>query len=229
MTLDELIYDIREIKNALEDDSDLRDEWLLYKINAYRSILIPEQYRLEPVINPAWLQSLPMFSFTMADAADDPSITVNSITLGRAELPAVVFLPEDQGLYRLSGSGGIIGFEQTDFDTLVMKAVIKEEMPRNFGYYARVGNFAYVYPYIMEGKAIVIAEDPTSIQVHTGTAFRDFALTDEYPLDGKTAQAIVLQILTVDLKLDQQSVVDIINDSQDQLNIMKDAVVPKRD
>lgn len=237
MTIESIIYDLKEIKNALEDDTHLEDSWLLYKINSYRAVMIADQFRLDPVIDPSWLQTSEMFKFTRADAADDPSIVVNSITLGRAIIPPVVSLPEDQGLNRLSGSGGIIGFEPTDFDTLVMKALVKEELQRGYGYYSRVGLFVYVYPYLMEGKAIVIAEDPTSIKINDGTSFRDFRPfydkgnqldADQYPLDAKTAQAIVLQILTVDLKLNEQSISDVVNDSQDQLKIMKDAVTPQK-
>lgn len=228
MTLEEIIYDLKEIKNALEDDTDLQDDWLLYKINNYRAILIAEQYRLEPVIDPIWLQPIAKFNFTKTDAADDPVISVNSITLGRASLPAVVSLPDNLGLNRLSGSGGIIGFEPTDFDSLVMKAVIGAKPEANYGWYAPLGSFAYVYPYVMEGKAIIIAADPTSVQIYTGTVYRDFLVTDPYPIDAKLVQAIVIQILTVDLKLNEQSISDVVNDSQSQLRIMKDAVVPQK-
>ena len=222
MTIEDIVYDIIEIKAALEDDSDLDETWLLMKINNYRSVMIAQQYALEPVIDPMWLQSTVKFDFVKADAADDPAIDVNSITLGRAIIPAVVSLPEDLGFYRLSGSGGIIGFEPTDFDTLVMKALIKEQIHRNYGYYARIGTFLYVFPYIMEGKAILIAEDPTSIKIYDGTSYRDAVATDPYPVDAKTAQMIILQILTNDLKFYEQAVSDVVNDAQMNLRIMKD-------
>lgn len=222
MTIEDIVYDIIEIKAALEDDSDLDETWLLMKINNYRSIMIAQQYAANPVIDPAWLQPTAKFDFVKADAADDPAIAVNSITLGRAILPAIVSLPEDIGFFRLSGSGGIIGFEPTDFDTLVMKALIKEPMHRNYGYYARIGTFVYVFPYIMEGKAIIIAEDPTSVKIYDGTSYRDAIVTDPYPVDAKTAQMIILQILTNDLKFYEQAVTDVVNDAQTNLRIMKD-------
>jgi len=222
MSIEEIIYDVKEIKSALEDDTDLEDIWLLFKINNYRASLISESYRIEPEISPAWLQRTGKFTFTKTDAADDPSIVVNSITLGRASLPEVVTLPEDLGLNRLSGSGGIIGFEPTDFDTLVMKALVKEEIHRNFGYYARIGTFLYTYPYIMEGAAVIIAENPMDVQVLDGTAFRDRVFTDPYPLDARLAQAVIMQILTKDLKLNDQAITDVVNDAQSNLRIMKD-------
>jgi len=222
MTIEEIIFDVMEIKGAIEDDRELDETWLLMKINDYRAILINQQYSLYPVIDPAWLQSIPMFDFTKTDAADDPSITVNSITLGRAICPSVVSLPDDLGFNRLSGSGGIISFEPTDFDTLIMKALVKEEIHRNYGYYARVGQYIYVFPYVMEGKAVIIAEDPTDIQILDAGVYRDQVASDPYPLDAKTAQAVILQILTNDLKLNDQAITDIVNDAQTSLKIMKD-------
>jgi hypothetical protein len=192
------------------------------KINNYRAIMINQQYALYPVVDPAWLQPTAKFDFVKADSADDPAIEVNSITLGRAIIPAVVSLPDDLGFNRLSGSGGIIGFEPTDFDTLVMKALIKEQIHRNYGYYARIGLFLYVFPYVMEGKAILIAENPTKIMFYDGTSYRDPVATDPYPLDAKTAQAVILQILTNDLKFNDQAITDVVNDAQTNLKIMKD-------
>lgn len=222
MTYEDIIYDIREIYGALEDDSDLSDLWILHKLNNYRTVLIPEKYKLEPFIDPSWLQPLEKFDFTKTDAADDPAITYNSITLGRAELPEVVSLPEDLGMNRLTGSGGIVQFEPTDFDTLVMKALVKEVVHRNMGYYARVGRFVYVYPFVMEGKAIIIAADPLKVKIHDGTSFRDPTFSDPYPLDRNLAQFAVMQILTVDLKLTRESITDVVNDSQSNLRILKD-------
>jgi len=223
MTIEELVYDVKEIKSALEDDVDLDDLWILKKANSYRSIMIPQLYAQTPEINPSWLQLTEKLSFTRTNAADDPTVAISSVTLGRTWVPSVVALPDDLGLYRLSGSGNIIGFEPTDFDTLMMKAYIKEEVSRNYGWYSRIGNFVYVYPFVIEGKAQVIAEDPTSIKYFNGTEYRDYEISDPYPLDQGMAQMIILQILTVDLKLNEQSITDIVNDSQMNLKLMKDA------
>jgi len=223
MTAEEILFDIREIVGALEDDSDLEDLWVLQKVNNYRAVLIPEQFRVEPFVDPSWLQRIGKFKFTKTDAADDPLIITNSITLGRYILPEVISLPDDLGLYRLSGSGGIIGFEPTDFDTLVMKALVKEEISPNYGYYARVGTFAYTYPYIMEGSAIIIAENPLDVSFYDGTEYRTMTMQDHYPIDARMAQLIIMQILTNDLNIAQQAITDIVNDSQTQLKVLKDA------
>jgi hypothetical protein len=232
MTAENLIYDIKEIVAATEDDSDLDEYWLIQKINNYRAVLIAEQFRVDPVVDPSWLQRIGKFKFTKSDAADDPLITVNSITLGRYILPSVISLPDDLGLNRISGSSGIVGFEPTDFDTLVMKALVKEEISPNYGYYARIGRFAYVYPYIMEGSAIIIAENPFDVPIYTGTEYRTMTMEDHYPIDARMAQLVIVQILTNDLNISQQSITDIVNDSQSQLKVLKNgnqAAVQKKD
>jgi len=222
MTIEELIYDIKEIEAALEDDSELEDPWLLHKINNYRAAGIAEQYEAFPVVDPSWLQSIPLTTTEQVKASDDPSVTEGSIDLSRVTLPEVISLPEDMGVYRLSGSGGIIGFEPTDYDTLVMKALVGEPMAPSYGYYARIGLFAYIYPQVMEVKANIIAADPTSVQIYTGSEYRDFTVSDQYPIDPRMAQMIILKILTVDLKLNEQAVLDLVNDSQVPLKVMKD-------
>jgi len=228
MTIEELVYDVKEIKSALEDDVDLDDSWILKKANSYRAILIPQIYAQNPEINPSWLQSTEKLLFTKTNAADDTTVTVNSITLGRVHIPFVVALPDDMGLYRISGSGNIIGFEPTDFDTLMMKAYVGESVSRNYGWYSRIGNFVYTYPFVPEGKAQIIAEDPTSMKYYDGTEYRDYQVSDPYPLDQGTAQMVILQILTVDLKLNEQAITDIVNDSQISLKLMKDASYPQK-
>lgn len=127
MTFEEYIWDIMEIKGALEDDSDLEEMWVLHKLNSYRAVHIGQEHALTNEIDPIWLQRIHKFSYEKTTAADDPAIASNSITLGKATLPTVVRLPEDMGTYRVSGSGAILQFEPCDFNRLMMKAEIGEE------------------------------------------------------------------------------------------------------
>ena len=45
--------------------------------------------------------------------------------------------------------------------------------------------------------------------------------SDEYPLERAMAQRIVLAILTNEYKIEQSTITDIMNDSQDQFRIIK--------
>jgi len=222
MTFEEIIWDIMEIKGALEDDSDLEELWLLHKINQYRAVHIVAEYGLTNEIDPVWLQRIYKFKWVKTTAADDPAITYNSITLGKATLPRTVKLPEDFGTYRIAGSGAILQFEPCDFNRLMMKAEIGEESHGEYGYYSKVGDVIYETPYLMEGSAIIIAENPMDIQINDAGTLRDMTFEDQYPLDPLLAQRVILDLLTKDLAIADGAITDIINDSQKELKIMKD-------
>lgn len=221
MTAEEIIYDILEIKNALEDDHDIEPMWLLHKINAYRSIFIPQDYRLNGELRPEWIQRVFKTTTDKVTSADDPSITFTSIQLSRATLPAILAMPDDRGVIRVSGSSGILSFDQVSFEILMLKIHFKEEKMGQFGYFARVGNTVYVWPLVMEIQAQIIAADPMDVQVYSAGVLRDRMITDEYPLDPAMAQQIVLEICTKDLQLNMNSVSDIVNDSKHQLRVLQ--------
>jgi len=224
MKIEDLVYDVFEIKGATEDDSDLDELWVLHKINNYRSALIKRDFDLSNEINPTWLQRVHKFSWEKTNAADDPAITYNSVRLGKYTLPAVISLPDDMGTYRVTGSSAILQLEVIDFALLMMKAEIGEQIPGEYGYYSKVGNVIYCYPYIMEGSAMIVADNPLDVQIHdpsTG-ALRDMVFTDEYPLDRTLAQEALLMFLKNDMAIAEGAITDIINDAQDQLKILKD-------
>ncbi len=225
MTVEEAIFDIIEIKNAFGDDTDLDEMFLLQKLNSYRELLINAQYQLTAHIDYTWLQRHPQFTWEKITAADDPNVTIGSITLGKYTLPGIVTLPEDLGLYQVMGSGGIRLYSKDDFATMMTRAEIKEERHPRHGYYSRIGNVVYSFPYEIYGQAILIAANPMDVPINTSTTTtRTMLFTDEYPASVGLIQQCILQILSKDLKISDEAVSDIINDSQEQLKIMKDGV-----
>jgi hypothetical protein len=223
MSGEDLVFDVLEIKNALEDDHDYDELWILRKINNYRSIFILQDYLLNQEISPSWIQRLRKQKVVKVTSADDPSIDFTSIDLGKVTLPSLISLPDDGALIRVSGSSGITTFDAISFDNLMLKLTFKEERTGEFGWRARVGNDLFLYPLVAEIQAIIIADDPMEIQVLdpvTGL-MRDRLITDEYPIDSMIAQQIILEIVTKDLQLNAQSVSDIVNDSKHQLRVMQ--------
>ena len=229
MTIEALVYDIFEIRSLLEDDHDIDELWCLNKINMYRSLFIVQEYNATQEIRPSWMQRLRKQKTLKVDAADDPSITYSSIHLSKVTLPSLVGLPGDMGLVRVSGSSAILSYDIIDFDTLMLKISSGEERTGQFGYCSRIGNDLYMFPLIPEMSALILANNPMDVQVmHTDGTLRDMLVTDEYPIDLDMAQKIVLEILTKDLQINAQSVTDIVNDSQNQLKILKNAGVKEQ-
>jgi len=221
MKTSEIVYDVFEILNQLEDDRDLDELWLMMKINAYRAIAIQDEYKVTREINPIWLQRIRKFAFKKVNAADDLNIGSSSIQLGIYNLPAIVGLPNDLGLNRLSGSSAIRSLDPLDFNTLLLKAEAGDVEP-GYGYYAKILNTVYEWPYILEGSAIVIAENPFEVpELDPGNALKiNASVSDNYPLDAANAQKVILEILTKELQINIKSISDITNDAQSQLKIL---------
>jgi len=222
MTISEIIYDIREIINSISDDSNISDQWLYYKMNNYREVVILDKYKQEPHIDPAWLLSVPVIKTIQANPADDPSITYVSVNISKAIIPEPISLPDDLGMI-VTGSSGIIPYEKQSLTLLAQKAMIKEQIDNGMGYYARTGSrVLYLYPLSMEVKITMIPKDPLEIKVFENNTYRDRTLDDEYSIDSDSATKIVLMILQQDLNVKLKTINDLVNDSQDQFNLLND-------
>ena len=221
MTVEEIIYDILEIKQAVNDDSDLDELFLLQKINSYRALFIQDAFTNFPIVNPEWVQRTGVISVEKINSADDPNISVSSIILGKAQLPPLISLPEDTGLYRVSGSSGILSFDFVSFPQLMMKIWAEDDRDSNYGFTSRIGNSLYIYPYTSEIQALAIGENPMDFQVLENNTWRDRTFSDDYPIGADLAQKIILEIVTKDLNIKDQMIADVINDSQVELKLMK--------
>lgn len=221
MKAEEIIYDILEIKNAANDDSDIDETWLLYKINLYRAVFIQEYYAKTGEVDPSWVQQYPVFNFIKSYSSDDPGITSGSINIGKFLLPPIVSLPDDIGLYQVFGVARAVPLSRTDIATMIYRAGIQEDLPFGSGFFTRQGNMLYVYPYIMKGQISIIAVNPMDIPYNDNGTIRAMTYSDNYPVDPGMAENIVLAILTRDLKILEESIPEIINDSQSQLKILK--------
>lgn len=221
MTAAEIIWDVMELKHALEDDADIDELWVLQKFNAYRAMIIQQDYAYTNKVNPSWLQRLHRLVLSKVNAADDPAINLSSVWLSKGKIPAVIDLPDDLGLYRVSGSSAITHFEPCDFNTLMMRIEIGEETNSHYGYYSRIHNDIYLWPLCMEASAIIIAENPFEVEIHDGGILRQRTFEDQYPVDISTAQRAILEICTKDFQISEGSIPDIINDSQRQFKILR--------
>lgn len=221
MTTAEIIWDVLELKHALEDDSDIDELWVLHKINSYRELFIRQDYEMNNLINPSWIQRVHKIETSKVSAADDPSITLSSIWLSKASIPSVIALPYDLGVYRISGSSSITQFQPCDFNTLMMRIEIGEEMNSHYGYYSRIGNDIYLYPLCMEISGLIVAQNPMDIQINDSGTLRARTLEDEYPVDLAMAQKIVLEICTKDFAISEGSIPDILNDSQRTFKVLR--------
>jgi hypothetical protein len=228
MKIDEIVYDVFEILNQLEDDRDIDELWLFSKINAYRAQVIQDEYKTTREINPIWLQRIRKFAFKKVTADDDPYVFYSSISVGKYRLPSVISLPDDLGMNRIAGSSAIRSLDPTDFNTLLLKAQADDVEP-GYGYYAKLANDIYCWPFILEGSAIIIAENPFEVpDIDMDTNLMKIpSISDSYPLDIANTQKVILLILTKEMQINAQSISDITNDSQSQLKILNSNAASK--
>jgi hypothetical protein len=185
--------------------------------------MIQNHYAQKGYIETSWIQRYPSFDFEKVLSADDPAVGWGSITLGKFKLPKIISLPEQLGLFQVFGSGRAKPLSITDFSTMIMRASIDEELPKGSGFVSQIGDEIYVYPYIMKGQAHILASNPMEVPLIESGQKRDMVATDEYPLDSGMAQMIILEILTKDLNISNQSISDIVNDAQSGLKILQNA------
>lgn len=223
MTIAEMIYDIREIINALEDDSDISDQWLLYKSDSYRETVIIQKYEMNPVIDPSWQLPVPVLTTDNVKSSDDPSIVYGSVDLSKVTIPEPISLPDDMGI-KVMASSGIVPYQYQSLSMIAQKAMIKEDTFPGMGYYARVSDSLYLYPRTMEVKLIIIPRVVADVKVLENGVYRDRTINDNYPADHDTAQRIILSILEKDLGIKMKTITDLVNDSQDQFKVLNDAI-----
>lgn len=170
MKVEDLIYDVLEIKNAVNDDSAIDELWILQKINFYRAALIGEQVAKTGDMDPSWVQRYPAFDFLKVTSSDNPGIDWGSIELGKFTLPEIVSLPHDEGLVLVMNASRSKPLSLTDFATLTYRASLEDasQIPPGSAYVAKLGNDIYIWPYIMKGQAHIIAANPMDVPVIDG-------------------------------------------------------------
>ena len=173
MKIENAIYDVFEILKALSDDSDVMEEFILSRLNSYRSEIITRRIENEGMIPAVWLQDMPLYSTERVNSADDPEITETSVTLGKITIPNVVATIGGEGIFRILSPARHFPYSPIDAGLLFMKIRLKEIVHPQYGYYYTIGNSIYTYPFAPKIKATLILEDPLDGQVLEGGIWRD--------------------------------------------------------
>lgn len=219
MKAEDLVYDVLTLLGKVNDDGLPMEEFILRKLTNYRSLIIRQNFSRDGLVEDVMFLNYPKISVEKINSADDPSITVSSITVGKAEFPETLILKNGIGL-NVTGSSRQLGLTNIDFSTMMLKAKFNDIPHPDIVYFDIIGNHIYTWPYIIELSAKGIPMNPMDIQVNESGALRTRLLTDFYPISESVAQEAIIRFLTVDWKLSKEEISDLINDSQDQLKVM---------
>lgn len=169
MTLRQLRSDILLLlqKSKISKDFRVQPRHIDFLIHRYRAIEIRQQYSKTLEIDPTWLQDMGPIPVTNVTSGDDPIITVSSMTLGKIDIPTVVQLPANAGVYRIATASKqttIYPITQPRFFELV-----RDSYRAKFCYWFKVGNSVYS-DFLSEWyNPILILDNPLDGTVHDTT------------------------------------------------------------
>jgi hypothetical protein len=275
MTLEQIIYDLRTIleMSKITNNSRFEDEHIEKKITEYRAIAIQDEYKLTKDVVPVWLSPLGKFLFEKVNSADENLGINTSVCFGKKTLPPVVNLPNNLGYYYLSAPAKQGRLYLVPREILMLMIQLGDDRLQHYIYGFIEHNSLFVYPYISEGNASLIAEDPRQcmmfrterilsgniqigisytvysasivyntiiyntgdvfigvigVKTYTGTGYvklttltSNYGYSDEYPIDAAMAEKCIIKILTTDFQIEGKMIADLVQDSQDQLAILK--------
>lgn len=146
------------------DDSRLDDDYLSYKIDDVRAVLITDRYKENKEMDSSWLQDLGMVAFTKVNYADDSSVIGCDCPISKAFIPQILSLSlnngnQDLGLYNVLSSCGKTGYYPYELSKWRMLTPDTERS--KFHYYSRVNNALYVNKVTDNLRIIAVLRNPT--------------------------------------------------------------------
>jgi hypothetical protein len=145
-------------KSKISKDFRVNPRHIEFLINKYRAIAIRQQYSKTLDLDPTWLQDMGPVPTTKVTSADDPIIPISSVTLSKIEIPTIVQLPANAGIFRIASATKQLTFypvSQPRFFDFVTGS-----LRTRFDYYFRVGNAVYVNSVVDYLDPILILDNP---------------------------------------------------------------------
>lgn len=145
-------------KSKLSKDFRVEIRHIQFLVAQYRARGIREEYKRNMQIDPAWLQDLGTVLFTEINSAEDPLIPYTSQKLSKLTIPQVVSLPNDAGVYRVSGSSRQKRYFPITVDRFF--SLVEGSIRNMFPYFFRVGTGLYLSELVDEGNVVLILDNP---------------------------------------------------------------------
>jgi hypothetical protein len=232
MKLENIISDIRHILNSYSDNSSIQDEFLINRINAWRSIETMQYNDIYGYIPAAMYQTETNIDTEIVNSADDNDVSRTSVIFAKHEMPRLLILPDGKELKRV-----MFVSQQKDFQRITEKQMYKlieteDELLHDYSVYFQKGDVLYFYPHVnsisityllynpLEGKTRNALVSPQGNTISTSGTVRNLTVLDDYPLTPDLANRVILKLLEADFQIKMSQIQDIVSDKQDQLNIL---------
>ena len=179
MKIENIVYDIKHLLNALTDDTRIADGHLIFKINNYWAIFLKEDYNQTGILNKSAYQRIPLITSYPVSSADDPSVDGGTIKFSKITVPKLIQLGEREPAMDLWMSQKHQRIYFIDRDTLMEMIIANDELLDIFKYYIYEGNDVYIYPVVGNVSFAGLLETPMDASMFYTTPEALFDLTAE--------------------------------------------------
>ena len=177
MKIENIIYDIKHLLNALSDDTRVSDAHLIFKINNYWALFIKEEIRITGIVSTALFQRIPLITVYPVTSADDPAVTGGTIKFGKIKIPPLVDIGRQEPPMNLFTSERHKRIYYSDRDLLMEMIQAKDERLDQFKFYIIEGTTVYIYPVVPSVSFSGILQNPMEASLFYTTPEPLFNLT----------------------------------------------------
>jgi hypothetical protein len=156
---------------------------LLFMLNNKREKQIREYVDRGDEIDPTWVQRLGVLPVTLVTKTDDPSIPESCKSIGKFAIPAIISLPGDRGLYRVSKPSNNQKYYNIDFNSFYEMDASVAQFHENY-VWREEATFAKIHPYTPLLQVYAIPQNPMDATVIETTDIQsgNLVYTDDYHL-----------------------------------------------
>ena len=212
MILREAVYAIKTIIKENNIDSIIEDEFIINRLNVYRSMAIENEFTRKNRFDKNWIQDLGVFTSEIVNSADDPLISRTSVAMARVEIPQTIELKNLNTLTVMTGSKQQ-RINEISMDRLFNMIQLKDEMLNNLKAYFRIGQNLYLYPIVkyvsvsgilqnpLDGYTTKELIDTNGLVVSPAGTKRNLTIDDEYPFDNASLGEAIINMLRIDYNI----------------------------
>lgn len=162
----------------ISKDSPISERHVDFLIDKYRASEIERDHSKFREIDPTWLQDLGMFKTTQSNSANDPRIQCTSVNFAKVRLPSLVKLWDDEAFYRASSSSKLDTYYRQNPNFIW--EILDDPLRRGNKYSFRMGNDAFLYPYVPEASFVCILGEPLKGWFYDNTIQTELIVGESY-------------------------------------------------
>ncbi len=162
MKLEDIIYDVKTILDALQITTRVKDRYLIHKINNYRALFLEQMFEEQngKDVNPLYYSRWPNQLGTVVDSADFETNSISTIKFMKYSLPKVIKLDDVNKSIKVRSVSRQIQFYYKTLPEIMELIFSDSFLPKLYHYWYIEGNEVYIYQPV-KADFLLLLEDPT--------------------------------------------------------------------